>query len=343
MKWRIGIAVLLLVILTLAGWMIYRHFNQPVFAPGDPLGFVVENNEFVMRYVPAATFPTGLEDDGLSTVEHDFWLGETEVTYALWYEVRNWAEEHGYLFRNRGTEGNEGRSGRDPTENRYHPVVRISWHDAVAWCNALSEYLGYEPVYTYGGDIFRDARDRSATVDTISANPIYRRNVIGFRLPTFYEWQLAARYRGRDRSGSAIRYPWWRWTFWTPGIHASGSAHPYTNEEALHDVAWFSGNSGGTTQPVGLKPPGGNTLGLYDMSGNVFEWIDPPDDDYRFYVGGCYLRQDAMRLQVGRQEHASGSEHRSLRSFYVNVGFRLVLSLQVNPVDIQERWGEWTY
>lgn len=342
MKWRIGVIVLLLVVVALTGWMAYRHFNGPTFRPGDAVAFVVKDVDLVMRYVPAATFPTGLEDENLGTAGHDFWIAETEVTYLLWYEVRNWAEEHGYEFRNKGTEGNEGRSGREPTENADHPVVRIPWHDAVAWCNALSEYLDFEPVYTYGGDVFRDARDRKAAVDTVSANPVDRRNVKGFRLPTFYEWQLAARYQGRNRSRGAIRYPMWSWTFWTPGTHASGSAHPYTNEEAMMDVAWYSGNSGGTTQPVGLMPPGGNSLNLYDMSGNVWEWIDPPDDDYRLYVGGCYYRE-ASRLQIGRQEHPRGSEHRSLRTFYRNVGFRPVLSLQVSPVDVRERSGEWTY
>lgn len=61
-------------------------------------------------------------------------------------------------------------------EGNYNPVEKVSWYDAVEFCNALSEYLGYEPVYTRDGS--------SVTWNT---------NVNGFRLPTVEEWRYAAR------------------------------------------------------------------------------------------------------------------------------------------------------
>ena len=67
-----------------------------------------------------------------------------------------------------------------------------------------------------------------------------------FRLPTEAEWEYAA--RGGNRS---------------EGYKYSGSNH-------IGDVAWYDANSGGNTHPVGKKLP--NELGLYDMSGNVYEW-----------------------------------------------------------------------
>jgi formylglycine-generating enzyme len=64
-----------------------------------------------------------------------------------------------------------------------------------------------------------------------------------YRLPTEAEWEYAA------RGGSA------------------GSATKYAGSNTVGDVAWYNGNSGRKTQPVGQKRP--NELGLYDMSGNV--------------------------------------------------------------------------
>ena len=67
-----------------------------------------------------------------------------------------------------------------------------------------------------------------------------------FRLPTEAEWEYAARGGNRSRG------------------------YKYSGSNTLSDVAWFDGNSGSKTHPVGTKSP--NELGLYDMSGNVYEW-----------------------------------------------------------------------
>ena len=67
-----------------------------------------------------------------------------------------------------------------------------------------------------------------------------------FRLPTEAEWEYAARGGNRSRG------------------------YKYSGSKNLSDVAWYSGNSGGRTHPVGTKSP--NELGLYDMLGNVSEW-----------------------------------------------------------------------
>lgn len=270
--------------------------------------------EFRMRQAPGGlTFPFGMFD-GTATINDAFWIGETEVTYELWKEVYTWATaeargEGRYYFRNPGNAGSHY-----PGEST-EPVTSLSWRDALVWCNALTEYYNEEEgtswgcVYTSGGEILRDSRDENADAfDNVTASSTAK----GFRLPASKEWELAARYiNGTD---------------WLPYNHASGdlSGACYPPETVtttrIGDYAWYAENSGGTTQPVAGKDKNG--LGLYDMSGNVWELcIDPhwSDANNRVIRGGYYGANTGTFFLLVSYENQAYSDQAD-----ATLGFRLV-------------------
>lgn len=282
---------------------------------GERSTYIAGRVEFHMRLAPASTFPMGLNDSEEATVSQDFWIAETPVTYELWYEVRTWAEGEGYLFANAGMEGSVTGGGdwpdfynvgQPPTEAKQEPVTMVNRYDSIVWCNTLSVYLGYDPVYTMDGEVVKNSI-------IIEHAHVVAEERDGFRLPTNMEWELAARYKGSDITHRAIEYPCGSRNYWTPGIYASGATGPAWiggyidgragDMEATKRVAWFSKNShvdesGQKTQDVGQKPPSGNTLGLFDMSGNVFEWCFAESGSFYILRGGAW-HLNAGHLRVG--------------------------------------------
>ena len=207
------------------------------------------------------TLPTGLNDETTTTVSGGFSMATTQTTYELWYVVRRWAQAHGYHFENLGREGHNGVIGAAATSRSLEPVTNISWRDTIVWINALSELRGLEPVYrTIDGVPIRDARLSNAS----AFDTMIQTNHNGYRLPTSDEWDMAARWRNTGGNEGILvggRY-------WTPGTFLSGAMGTTTADNRA--VAWFSGASGGNiTRAVGLLQA--NHLGLYDMSGNVWE------------------------------------------------------------------------
>ena len=218
-----------------------------------------------MVFVEGGTFQMGATSEQGSAAEsaekpaHDvtldgFYIGAYEVTQAQWKAVMG--SNPSYCV------------GDDL------PVEKVSWYDAVSFCEKLSQMTGKK-----------------------------------YRLPTEAEWEYAAR----------------------GGQQAAGTK--YAGSNSIGDVAWCTNNSGGKTHPVGQKQP--NALGLYDMSGNVWEWCsDWYDSDYyssspsvnpqgpsggarRVHRGGSWY-SDARYCRVSHRDYFTPDRQGE------DVGFRVV-------------------
>jgi len=225
-------------------------------------------------------------------------------------------------------------SGIFSFENDYkdHPVTNITWYGSVMFCNWLTEMRDgniNNVVYVWidngdGDGIASDGIWQDDEIDEYISKT-------GYRLPSNDEWEYTARYLGTSApsTGSNLdterlygndNVNWTNGYYWTPGDYASGATADYNDATACQVVAVYDYtnpnpyNDESVVKSLGSES--NNTLGLFDMSGNVSEWCFTEGGSHRTNHGSNWYESYTAILQIGQTTYVGPT------SKMPNLGFR---------------------
>jgi len=266
-----------------------------------PYGKTASYVQTSWTYISDATAPSSFTH----SLTRPFGMAKYEASYGLWSTVYAWATSNGYSI------GSAGAAGYPAGSDNTMPVTGITFYDALVWCNAYSEMMGYTPCYysstwdRSSSAVMRNAASLAAIAENgdyhASSYTLWTAN--GYRLPTEGEWHYAA------SCGGYYAYN-----------HVSGNTAAYVSSDSGTYTAYANASSDVTVPVRSLIP---NIWGLYCMSGNVSEYCfdlynaapNAPKTDYACdtpastevytVVCGGSFATDAGNTTVGNRQQVS--------------------------------------
>ena len=222
-------------------------------------------------YVEGATITEAVADSevfyGSSVTVSDFYMSDHEVTQAEYEKYCTYG-------------GSSPSSSYGVGDN--YPAYYVSWFDALVYCNKRSIAEGLTPCYKISNSTDPDDWGNIPDLENyinleawLAVTCDFTAN--GYRLPTNAEWEYAAR----------------------GGNELSGYQYEYAGSDIIDEVAWYDDNSSSKTHEV--KSKAANGLGLYDMSGNLWELCWNSRDNNRRYLRGGSWNYSADSCSVSHK------------------------------------------
>jgi len=228
------------------------------------IGTTVEGKKFskeILLQIVSETTPE------MVLIGDSLWVATSETTQKMWNSILD-TNESSVIGDN-------------------YPIEKVSWYEAIDYCNKLSLSKGLTPYYIWEADTVR-----------------YDKNSKGYRLPFEYEWIFAT-------------YNTAQTAFFNGEVTNEGC---FPLDTTLNEVAWYCAN---TNFPKMVKLKKANDFGLFDVHGNVWEWCNDwvqPYGDTKLLKGGSWYNDAhfAMRTHFYNLHPADKFRIYSFRVFRTN-------------------------